>query len=86
MAEHTHDDRIVSLDRALVKLDGVKHWNCNADLIDKLQFVSKTIKVCLMIRTYKGSRTFLSWRCRYDDTRGLTNDVHPESTADEFEI
>src|SRR3546814_6407920 len=42
-----------------------------------------------MIRMDDGSRkSFLAWRCRYDDTRGPTKGgirFHPESTVDEVQ-
>ena len=42
-----------------------------------------------MIRMDDGSRkSFMAWRCRYDDTRGPTKGgirFHPEATAEEAE-
>ena len=42
-----------------------------------------------MIRMDDGSRkSFMAWRCRYDDTRGPTKGgirFHPESTSEEVE-
>jgi len=79
------------LDHALVRLDeAAKHLNVDADVIEKLKFARETTKARLMIRMDDGSRkSFLSWRCRYDDTRGPTKGgirFHPESTADEVEM
>ena len=79
------------LDHALVRLDeAAKHLNIDADVIEKLKFARETTKARLMIRMDDGSRkSFLSWRCRYDDTRGPTKGgirFHPESTADEVEM
>ncbi|WP_269931858.1 Glu/Leu/Phe/Val family dehydrogenase [Aminobacter sp. HY435] len=79
------------LDHALVRLDeAAKHLSVDADVIEKLKFARETTKARLMIRMDDGSRkSFLSWRCRYDDTRGPTKGgirFHPESTADEVEM
>ncbi len=47
------------------------------------------MKVRLMIRMDDGSRkSFIAWRCRYDDTRGPTKGgirYHPDSTVEEVE-
>ena len=79
------------LETALVRLDeAAKHINVDADVIEKLKFARETTKVRLMIRMDDGSRkSFLAWRCRYDDTRGPTKGgirFHPEATADEVEM
>lgn len=78
------------LNHALVRLDeAAAHLNIDPDVIEKLKFARETTKVRLMIRMDDGSRkSFLAWRCRYDDTRGPTKGgirFHPESTADEVE-
>jgi glutamate dehydrogenase (NADP+) len=78
------------LDRALVRLDEASaHLNIDPDVIEKLKYARETTKVRLMIRMDDGSRkSFLAWRCRYDDTRGPTKGgirYHPEATADEAE-
>jgi glutamate dehydrogenase (NADP+) len=82
------DDNL--LDHALVRLDAAsKHLNVDPDVIEKLKYARETTKVRLMIRMDDGSRkSFLAWRCRYDDTRGPTKGgirFHPSSTADEVE-
>lgn len=82
------DDNL--LDHALIRLDvAAKHLNVDPDVIEKLKFARETTKVRLMIRMDDGSRkSFLAWRCRYDDTRGPTKGgirFHPSSTADEVE-
>ncbi|GAA2828105.1 glutamate dehydrogenase (NADP) [Aminobacter aminovorans] len=79
------------LDHALVRLDeAAKHLNVDADVIEKLKFARETTKARLMIRMDDGSRkSFIAWRCRYDDTRGPTKGgirFHPDSTADEVEM
>ncbi len=79
------------LDHALVRLDeAAKHVNIDADVIEKLKYARETTKARLMIRMDDGSRkSFIAWRCRYDDTRGPTKGgirFHPESTADEVEM
>ncbi|MBX3597467.1 MAG: Glu/Leu/Phe/Val dehydrogenase [Rhizobiaceae bacterium] len=78
------------LDHALVRLDeAAAHLNIDPDVIEKLKYARETTKVRLMIRMDDGSRkSFLAWRCRYDDTRGPTKGgirFHPESTIDEVE-
>ncbi|MBN9454034.1 MAG: Glu/Leu/Phe/Val dehydrogenase [Bosea sp.] len=82
------DDNL--LDHALVRLDAAaQHLNVDSDVIEKLKYARETTKVRLMIRMDDGSRkSFLAWRCRYDDTRGPTKGgirFHPSSTADEVE-
>lgn len=78
------------LDHALVRLDqAASHLSIDPDVIEKLKYARETTKVRLMIRMDDGSRkSFLAWRCRYDDTRGPTKGgirFHPASTADEVE-
>ena len=78
------------LESALVRLDeAASHINIDPDVIEKLKYARETMKVRLMIRMDDGSRkSFLAWRCRYDDTRGPTKGgirYHPESTAEEVE-
>lgn len=84
MSEHS------LLDDALVRLDeAAAHLSIDPDVIEKLKFARETTKVRLMIRMDDGSRkSFLAWRCRYDDTRGPTKGgirFHPDTTADEVE-
>ncbi len=79
------------LERALVRLDAAaKHINVDPDVIEKLKFARETTKVRLMIRMDDGSRkSFLAWRCRYDDTRGPTKGgirFHPDATEEEVEM
>ena len=79
------------LDHALVRLDeAAKHLTVDPDVIEKLKYARETTQARLMIRMDDGSRkSFLAWRCRYDDTRGPTKGgirYHPESTADEVEM
>ncbi len=78
------------LDHALVRLDeAAAHLNIDPDVIEKLKYARETTKVRLMIRMDDGSRkSFLAWRCRYDDTRGPTKGgirFHPDASADEVE-
>ncbi len=78
------------LDVALVRLDdAARHIQIDPDVLEKLKYPRETTKVRLLIRMDDGSRkSFLAWRCRYDDTRGPTKGgirFHPESTADEVE-
>ncbi|MBS3651729.1 Glu/Leu/Phe/Val dehydrogenase [Pseudaminobacter sp. 19-2017] len=83
-----HEDSL--LEDALVRLDdAAAHLSIDPDVIEKLKFAREMTKVRLMIRMDDGSRkSFLAWRCRYDDTRGPTKGgirFHPDSTADEVE-
>jgi glutamate dehydrogenase (NADP+) len=59
------------------------------DVIEKLKYPRETTKMRLMIRMDDGSRkSFLAWRCRYDDTRGPTKGgirFHPDSSVEEVE-
>ena len=78
------------LDQALTRLeDAAKHVDLDADVLEKLKYPRETTKVRLMIRMDDGSRrSFLAWRCRYDDTRGPTKGgirFHPDSTEAEVE-
>jgi glutamate dehydrogenase (NADP+) len=78
------------LDHALVRLDdAAAHLTIDSDVIEKLKYARETTQVRLMIRMDDGSRkSFLAWRCRYDDTRGPTKGgirFHPDSNADEVQ-
>ena len=83
-----HDANI--FDQALVRLDdAARHLDLDADVLEKLKYPRETTKVRLMIRMDDGSRkSFMAWRCRYDDTRGPTKGgirFHPDATAEEVE-
>ena len=78
------------LQSALTRLDdAARHVRIDSDVLEKLKFARETMKVRLLIRMDDGSRkSFLAWRCRYDDTRGPTKGgirFHPASTAEEVE-
>ncbi|HTN60201.1 MAG TPA: Glu/Leu/Phe/Val dehydrogenase, partial [Devosia sp.] len=78
------------LDRALVRLEeAASHLQIDQDIIEKLKYPRETTKTRLLIRMDDGSRkSFLAWRCRYDDTRGPTKGgirFHPDSTIEEVE-
>ena len=78
------------LDHALLRLDeAAAHVALDPDVLEKLKYPRETTKVRLMIRMDDGSRkSFMAWRCRYDDTRGPTKGgirFHPDSTAEEVE-
>jgi len=75
---------------ALSRLDeAARHVAIDPDVIERLKFARETTKARLMIRMDDGSRkSFLAWRCRYDDTRGPTKGgirYHPDATAEEVE-
>ena len=76
------------LDQALTRLDeAARHLDLDADVLEKLKYPRETTKVRLMIRMDDGSRkSFMAWRCRYDDTRGPTKGgirFHPDLTMEE---
>ena len=78
------------LDRALIRLEeAASHLNIDQDVLEKLKYPRETTTMRLLIRMDDGSRkSFLSWRCRYDDTRGPTKGgirFHPDSTIEEVE-
>jgi glutamate dehydrogenase (NADP+) len=78
------------LDRALLRLEeAAHHLQIDQDVIEKLKYPRETTKTRLLIRMDDGSRkSFLAWRCRYDDTRGPTKGgirFHPESNVEEVE-
>ena len=78
------------LTRALTRLDeAATYLAVDPDVLEKLKFPRETTKMRLMIRMDDGSRkSFLSWRCRYDDTRGPTKGgirFHPQASEDETE-
>lgn len=78
------------LDRALIRLEeAASHLAIDQDVIEKLKYPRETTKTRLLIRMDDGSRkSFLAWRCRYDDTRGPTKGgirFHPDSNIEEVE-
>jgi glutamate dehydrogenase (NADP+) len=78
------------LDQALTRLDeAAKHLDIDGDVLEKLKYPRETTKARLMIRMDDGSRkSFMAWRCRYDDTRGPTKGgirFHPDSCEAEVE-
>jgi glutamate dehydrogenase (NADP+) len=78
------------LEQALTRLeDAARHLQLDQDVLEKLKYPRETTKTRLMIRMDDGSRkSFMAWRCRYDDTRGPTKGgirFHPDSTMDEVE-
>ncbi|MFT4089428.1 MAG: Glu/Leu/Phe/Val dehydrogenase [Asticcacaulis sp.] len=77
-------------DRALERLDeAARFLNVDPDVIEKLKYPQETTKARLVVRMDDGSRrSFLAWRCRYDDTRGPTKGgirYHPDASAEEAE-
>jgi len=77
-------------DRALERLDEAAGFlKVDQDVIEKLKYPKETMKARLMVRMDDGSRrSFVAWRCRYDDTRGPTKGgirFHPDASAEEAE-
>ncbi len=78
------------LDQALIRLEeAAKHLKLDQDVLEQLKYPRETVKARLMVRMDDGSRrSFMAWRCRYDDTRGPTKGgirYHPSATAEEVE-
>jgi len=78
------------LQQALQHLDtAARHLEIDDVVLEKLRYPRETTKVRLMIRMDDGSRkSFMAWRCRYDDTRGPTKGgirFHPEASIEEVE-
>lgn len=78
------------LDQALTHLDdAARHLDLHKDVLEKLKYPRETTKARLSVRMDDGSRkSFMAWRCRYDDTRGPTKGgirFHPNSSMDEVE-
>lgn len=75
---------------ALTRLEAAaRHVSIDPDVLEKLRFPKETLSARLMIRMDDGSRrSFLAWRCRYDDTRGPTKGgirYHPDASMDEVQ-
>lgn len=73
---------------ALSRLDDAAlHTEVHAEVLEKLRYPKEVLSARLLIRMDDGSRrSFLAWRCRYDDTRGPTKGgirYHPEASMDE---
>lgn len=78
------------LGQALTHLEeAASYLHLDQDVLEKLKYPRETMKVRLMVRMDDGTRkSFIAWRCRYDDTRGPTKGgirFHPDSTDDEVE-
>lgn len=67
--------------------DAAKYSEIHPEVLEKLRYPKEVLSARLMIRMDDGSRrSFLAWRCRYDDTRGPTKGgirYHPQATMDE---
>jgi glutamate dehydrogenase (NADP+) len=67
--------------------DAAKHSEIHPEVLEKLRYPKEVLSARLMVRMDDGSRrSFLAWRCRYDDTRGPTKGgirYHPHATMDE---
>jgi glutamate dehydrogenase (NADP+) len=78
------------LQLALTRLDAAaRNVAVDPGVLEQLRFPRETMQARLLVRMDDGSRrSFVAWRCRYDDTRGPTKGgirFHPDSTADEVE-
>jgi len=67
--------------------DAARHTTVHPEVLEKLRYPKEVLTARLMIRMDDGSRrSFLAWRCRYDDTRGPTKGgirFHPQSSMEE---
>lgn len=73
---------------ALRHLDeAARHADVHPEVLEKLRFPKEVLTARLTIRMDDGSRrSFVAWRCRYDDTRGPTKGgirFHPDASLDE---
>lgn len=76
------------LQSTLSRLDeAAKHLQVHPEVLEKLRYPQEVLSARLMIRMDDGSRrSFMAWRCRYDDTRGPTKGglrFHPEASHDQ---
>lgn len=76
------------LESTLSRLDlAAKHISVHPEVLEKLRYPQEVMSARLMIRMDDGSRrSFLAWRCRYDDTRGPTKGglrFHPDASHDQ---
>jgi glutamate dehydrogenase (NADP+) len=76
------------LNTALVRLEAAaKHLDISPEVLEKLKYPKEVLSVRLMVRMDDGARrSFMAWRCRYDDTRGPTKGgirYHPQASRDE---
>ncbi|MBX6368059.1 MAG: Glu/Leu/Phe/Val dehydrogenase [Rhodospirillales bacterium] len=76
------------LTSALTRLESAaKHLDISPEVLEKLKFPKEVLSVRLMVRMDDGSRrSFMAWRCRYDDTRGPTKGgirFHPDASMEE---
>jgi glutamate dehydrogenase (NADP+) len=80
-----HEDM---LEGALAHLEeAARHTDVHPEVLEKLRYPKEMLSARLMIRMDDGSRrSFLAWRCRYDDTRGPTKGgirFHPDADPNE---
>ena len=73
---------------ARTRLDeAAKYLDIHEDVMEQLRYPKETLAATLSIRMDDGSvRSFKSWRCRYNDTRGPTKGgirYHPNVSIDE---
>jgi glutamate dehydrogenase (NADP+) len=82
------DGALPHLQGALTHLEAAaQHLALDPVVLEKLKYPKETLTARLMIPMDDGSRrSFVAWRCRYDDTRGPTKGgirFHPASNMDE---
>lgn len=73
---------------ALTRLDAAAtHLDLDEAVVEQLRYPKEVLSARLLVRMDDGSRrSFLAWRCRYDDTRGPTKGgirFHPAANMDE---
>src|SRR5690606_35208358 len=64
-----------------------RHINVHPEVLEKLRYPKEVLTARLLVRMDNGSRrSFVAWRCRYDDTRGPTKGgirYHPDANLEE---
>lgn len=67
--------------------EAARYTDIHPEVLEKLRFPKEVLSARLLVRMDDGSRrSFLAWRCRYDDTRGPTKGgirFHPDASLDE---
>jgi glutamate dehydrogenase (NADP+) len=86
--KHDLDSDLPQLQAALKHLeDASQHLELDPVVLEKLKYPKETLTARLTIPMDNGSRrSFLAWRCRYDDIRGPTKGgirFHPAASMDE---
>lgn len=76
------------LEGALSHLEeAARHTTVHPEVLEQLRYPKEVLTARLLVRMDDGARrSFLAWRCRYDDTRGPTKGgirFHPQANLEE---